>query len=367
MEFSKKKIVRLSLNLTLLGALFPCVLFSADLRQRNGNVIVSRTTDLTQSSNKTDVINIKNPNQNGVSHNQFDEFSVQDGVIFNNSLKDGNSQIGGWVGKNPNLKQNANTIINEISSKQASNINGAVEVFGKSANLIFANENGFSVNGAAFLNTKGVTLSTGKFNGDFTEVTSNGRVAIGEKEVMVDGKYLGSMYANTVTLISTEEGVGVRHSGVIRGIEDVIVKVKDKAEFQAIGVNTNGSVKIDAKDIKTSLINADTIDLKASGKVTNEGLYKGKQIQINANNFENAKQTNLSQETKDIFKINQENSSIFADSLTLNTLDKTSNFGFINALNDIKVGTNSFDNQGEILANKDISLMMMLLLIMAKF
>lgn len=59
MEFSKKKIVRLSLNLTLLGALFPCVLFSADLRQRNGNVIVSRTTDLTQSSNKTDVINIK--------------------------------------------------------------------------------------------------------------------------------------------------------------------------------------------------------------------------------------------------------------------------------------------------------------------
>ncbi|ELB3867792.1 hypothetical protein RHF39_001262 [Campylobacter coli] len=161
-----------------------------------------------------------------------------------------------------------------------------------------------------------------------------------------------------VTLISTEEGVGVRHSGVIRGIEDVIVKVKDKAEFQAIGVNTNGSVKIDAKDIKTSLINADTIDLKASGKVTNEGLYKGKQIQINANNFENAKQTNLSQETKDIFKINQENSSIFADSLTLNTLDKTSNFGFINALNDIKVGTNSFDNQGEISANKDISLML---------
>lgn len=419
MEINKKKIIRMSLNLTLLSALFPCVLLSADLRQRDGNVIVSRTADLTQSSNKTDVINIKNPNQNGVSHNQFDEFSVKDGVIFNNSLKDGNSQIGGWVERNPNLKQNANTIINEILSKQASGINGAIEVFGKSANLIFANENGFSVNGAAFLNTKGVTLSTGKFNGNFAEVTSNGRVAIGEKGVMVDGdyfnvisrgidiagsiahyqkgknlsninfiaglnkvdlntanspkileskqkdekidygidgKYLGSMYANTVTLISTEEGVGVRHSGVIRGIEDVIVKVKDKAEFQAIGVNANGSVKIDAKDIKTSLINADKIDLKASGKITNEGLYKGKQIQINANNFENAKQANFSQETKDIFDVNQETSKIYADNLALNTLDKTSNFGFINALNDIKVGTNSFDNQGEISANKDISL-----------
>ncbi|HEB9320079.1 TPA: hemagglutinin repeat-containing protein [Campylobacter coli] len=419
MEINKKKIIRMSLNLTLLSALFPCVLLSADLRQRDGNVIVSRTADLAQSSNKTDVINIKNPNQNGVSHNQFDEFSVKDGVIFNNSLKDGNSQIGGWVERNPNLKQNANTIINEILSKQASGINGAVEVFGQSANLIFANENGFSVNGAAFLNTKGVTLSTGKFNGNFAEVTSNGRVAIGEKGVMVDGdyfnvisrgidiagsiahyqkgknlsninfiaglnkvdlntanspkileskqkdekinygidgKYLGSMYANTVTLVSTEEGVGVRHSGVIRGIEDVIVKVKDKAEFQAIGVNANGSVKIDAKDIKTSLINADKIDLKASGKVTNEGLYKGKQIQINANDFENAKQVNFSQETKDIFDVNQENSKIYADTLALNTLDKTSNFGFINALNDIKVDTKSFDNQGEISANKDISL-----------
>lgn len=417
MEFNKKKIVRLSLNLTLLGALFPCVLLSADLRQRNGNIIVSKTADFTQSSNKTDVINIKNPNQNGVSHNQFEDFNVKDGVIFNNSLVDGNSQIGGWVNKNPNLKQNADTIINEISSKQASNINGAVEVFGKSANLIFANENGFSLNGASFLNTTGATFTTGQFNGNIVDVKSNGKISIGDKGVAVDGDYfnvisrsidiagniahyqagehlsninfiaglnkvdlsngnipkilasrqvdnkiaygidgrnLGSMYANTVTLVSTEEGVGVRHSGIIRGLEDVIVKVKDKAEFQAIGVNAKGSIKIDAKDIKTSLINADKIDLKADGKIINEGLYKGQQIQINANSFENAKQVNLSKETKDLFKINQENSKIFTDNLVLNTQDKTSNFGFINALNDIKIVTNSFDNQGEVSANKDI-------------
>ncbi|HDZ5087025.1 TPA: hypothetical protein RTH13_000744 [Campylobacter jejuni] len=119
----------------------------------------------------------------------------------------------------------------------------------------------------------------------------------------IDGRNLGSMYANTVTLVGTEEGVGVRHSGIIRGFEDVIVKVKNKAEFQAIGVNSKGSVKIDVKDIKTSLINADKIDLKANGKIINEGLYKGQQIQINANSFENAKQANLSKETKDLFKI----------------------------------------------------------------
>ncbi|EOI8864738.1 hemagglutinin repeat-containing protein [Campylobacter jejuni] len=420
MEFNKKKIVRLSLNLTLLSALFPCVLLSADLRQRNGNIIVSRTTDMVKSSNNTDVINIKNPNKNGVSHNQFEDFNVKDGVIFNNSLIDGNSQIGGWVNKNPNLKQNANTIINEILSKQASNINGPVEVFGKSANLIFANENGFSVNGATFLNTKGVTLSAGKFNEDFTtETTSNGRIDIGEKGVAVDGDYfnvisrsigiagniahyqagkylsninfiaglnkvdlsnsnipnilasrqtndkidygidgrnLGSMYANTVTFVSTEEGVGVRHTGIIRGLKDIIVKVNGKAEFQALGVNQGGSIDVNARDITTSLIDADNMRLNADGKIINEGLYRGKNIKIDAQDFENAKQTHFNKETKDVFKTNVENSQIDTDNLDLHTKNKTANFGSINTLGDAKINTGSFENQGKISANKDVYL-----------
>ncbi|MBZ7928127.1 hemagglutinin repeat-containing protein [Campylobacter sp. RM10535] len=420
MEFNKKKIVRLSLNLTLLSALFPCVLLSADLRQRNGNIIVSRTTDMVKSSNNTDVINIKNPNKNGVSHNQFEDFNVKDGVIFNNSLIDGNSQIGGWVNKNPNLKQNANTIINEIFSKQGSNINGPVEVFGKSANLIFANENGFSVNGATFLNTKGVTLSAGKFNGDFTtETTSNGRIDIGEKGVVVDGDYfnvisrsigiagniahyqsgrylsninfiaglnkidlsnnnipkilasrqtndkidygidgrnLGSMYANTVTLVSTEEGVGVRHTGIIRGLKDIIVKVNGNAEFQGLGVNQGGSIDVNARDVTTSLIDADNIRLNADGKITNEGLYRGKNIKIDAQDFENAKQTHFNKETKDVFKINVENSQIDTDNLDLHAKNKTINFGSINTLDDVKINTGFFENQGKISANKDVYL-----------
>ncbi|WP_205421870.1 hypothetical protein, partial [Campylobacter fetus] len=44
----------------------------------------------------------------------------------------------------------------------------------------------------------------------------------------IDGRHLGSMYADKVTLISTEEGVGVRHSGVVRSIKDVMVKAKGK-------------------------------------------------------------------------------------------------------------------------------------------
>lgn len=307
MRLSKSRFFRLSLNLTLINFLFPCVLLSADLRQRN--TIVSKSTSITSSGNNTDVININNPSQNGISHNQFDAFEIHGGVVFNNSLENGISKIGGAIEKNPNLTKNASVIVSEITSKQSSHINGILEVFGKKANLIFANENGFNVNGAAFLNTKGVTLSTGNFNDNFLNVNSDARIKIGNSGIIVDGDYfnvisrgidiagsiahyekgknlsninfiaglnnvnldnpnspeiivrateqrdkknyygidgrhLGSMYADKVTLISTEEGVGVRHSGVVRSIKDVMVKAKGKVELQALGVNRNGSIAI---------------------------------------------------------------------------------------------------------------------------
>ncbi|MCW1868198.1 hypothetical protein OLQ80_01315, partial [Campylobacter jejuni] len=70
------------------------------------------------------------------------------------------------------------------------------------------------------------------------------------------------MYANTVTFVSTE-GVGVRHTGIIRGLKDIIVKVNGKAEFQALGVNQGGSIDVNARDITTSLIDADNMRLNA--------------------------------------------------------------------------------------------------------
>lgn len=419
MRLSKSRFFRLSLNLTLINFLFPCVLLSADLRQRN--TIVSKSTSITSSGNNTDVININNPSQNGISHNQFDAFEIHGGVVFNNSLENGISKIGGAIEKNPNLTKNASVIVSEITSKQSSHINGILEVFGKKANLIFANENGFNVNGAAFLNTKGVTLSTGNFNDNFLNVNSDARIKIGNSGIIVDGDYfnvisrgidiagsiahyekgknlsninfiaglnnvnldnpnspeiivrateqrdkknyygidgrhLGSMYADKVTLISTEEGVGVRHSGVVRSIKDVMVKAKGKVELQALGVNRNGSVAIEAKEIQSSLINADNISLQADGKITNKGLYRGNEITVNANSFENSKTVDISKETKDIFKTNQKKSQIYADTISISAADKIDNFGFINVLNDVVLNTNSLNNTGEISANNNIDL-----------
>lgn len=64
---------------------------------------------------------------------------------------------------------------------------------------------------------------------------------------------------------------------------------------------------IEAKEIQSSLINADNISLQADGKITNKGLYRGNEITVNANSFENSKTVDISKETKDIFKTNQKN------------------------------------------------------------
>ena len=118
---------------------------------------------LNKSANDTDVVNIVGPDGNGISHNKFIDLSVGNGngLIFNNSTDHGISQIGGHITKNPNLNKSASVILNEVTGNNASNINGDIEVFGGKADFILANENGINLNGATFINTNGITLSTG--------------------------------------------------------------------------------------------------------------------------------------------------------------------------------------------------------------
>ena len=83
----------------------------------------NKQTEVTQTANGTDLINIANPNGQGVSYNDFDSFNVgQNGVIFNNSKQTGTSQTGGIVEKNTNLNNTANLVIGEVTGKDISKI-----------------------------------------------------------------------------------------------------------------------------------------------------------------------------------------------------------------------------------------------------
>lgn len=223
-----RKFVLLSSSLAVLNALnaiFMPPATAADLRSRNAIVIKNSSTNLVQSANGTDVVNIAKPNQNGVSHNIYTQFDINGNVIFNNSTETGKSQIGSTVQANPNFNgTTAQTIISEITSGKASSMSGALEVFGSRADLIFANENGLMLNGMRFINAAGVTLTTGAVRDRIVDVSSSAPVSIGENGVVLDGDYFNIISRSmdiAGAISSSREGVFLEKTNLIAGLNTV--------------------------------------------------------------------------------------------------------------------------------------------------
>ena len=101
------------------------------------------------------VIDIVAPNARGLSHNQFLDYNVAShGVVLNNAVQAGQSQLAGALAANPQFQgQAASTILNEVVSRNASLIEGPQEIFGRPADYILANPNGITLNGGSFINT----------------------------------------------------------------------------------------------------------------------------------------------------------------------------------------------------------------------
>ena len=112
-------------------------------------------TPLISEQHGVPVIDIVAPNASGLSHNQFLDYNVnKPGVVLNNALQAGQSQLAGALAANPQFQgQAASTILNEVVSRNASRIEGAQEIFGRPADYILANPNGITLNGGSFINT----------------------------------------------------------------------------------------------------------------------------------------------------------------------------------------------------------------------
>jgi filamentous hemagglutinin family protein len=274
--------------------------------------------------NGVTVIDIEKANDKGISHNVYDSLNVdKSGLIFNNSQTAVNTALAGQINGNSNLTSGAAKIIlNEVTSSNKSNLNGLMEVAGSKAHLIIANPNGISCQGCGFINTDKVTITTGKpdmQNGDLkgysvnggiinvnnlssgspTEILARSVTASGSaiapslsvvagnnyvntagnvtgsvaakgsrNQYSIDVASIGGMYADRISLISTEKGIGVRNAGVIAGTFNV--------QIDSNGQLINNNAQINS---------GDTVNIKASeglknitGKFASEG-----DIKINTN------------------------------------------------------------------------------------
>ncbi|QWT47339.1 hemagglutinin repeat-containing protein [Azospira inquinata] len=228
------------------------------------------------AQNGVPVVQIATPNGAGVSHNQYQQFNVdQRGVVLNNSRTLTQTQQAGWIEGNANLNNGmARIILNEVTSNLPSSLKGYTEVAGQKAEVVIANPNGITCDGCGFINTSRGVLTTGTpvFGGsgslDAFRVTG-GNIAVqgnglngsnldqldliarsvqvnanlwaqnlnvitgpnrvdyaslgvqlipgqtGQPTVGIDVAALGGMYANKIRLVGTEAGVGVNVAGTL--------------------------------------------------------------------------------------------------------------------------------------------------------
>nr|WP_097466669.1 hemagglutinin repeat-containing protein [Escherichia coli] len=280
---------------------------------------------ITQTASGIPQVNIQTPSAGGVSHNTYSQFDVgNQGVILNNAHNNVQTQLGGMVAGNPWLARGeARIILNEVNSRNPSQLNGFVEVAGKKAQVVIANPAGISCDGCGFINANRATLTTGQpqmKNGsltgfsvergeiqitgkgmdasrtDYTDIiarsvkinagiwaqdlkVTTGRnnvdIAHGQTEkkaadassqpqVALDVSSLGGMYAGKIRLVGTETGVGVRNAGHIGAQAGAVTLTADGR------IENSGSISA-----KTDVYLATTRELHNSGSV-----YAGQDTQI---------------------------------------------------------------------------------------
>lgn len=252
----------------------------------DNNAVITERPLVQETANQIPLVNVTAPTNGGVSMNKYDQFNVEkQGAILNNSYVTSKTELAGFVQGNSNMVNGtAKVIVNQVTSDAPTSMNGYLEVAGQKASVVVANPNGITVNGGGFLNTEHAVLTTGRPELDGTGNLQNYRVEQGK--VSIEGKGLdgksadsvsilartidvnagvwtnklntrtgqnnidaknlkataldlsstetkptigldvaavGGMYANHITMVGTEAGVGVNLNGVVAGTQSVSV------------------------------------------------------------------------------------------------------------------------------------------------
>ncbi|NBI43813.1 filamentous hemagglutinin N-terminal domain-containing protein, partial [[Haemophilus] felis] len=260
----------------------------ANINNSNGN----KNTKLYKTENNVIVIDIATPTtEKQISDNRFEKLNIPKGAVFNNSKKQDRSQLVGYLPANPNLTaEEAKVILNQVTGANQSQIEGALEVLGKRADIVIANQNGITLNGVKTINASRFVATTSETIDPQTMMlnVSKGNVVIGvdgfatddlpyldiiakkieqkhvvrnqnadkqaeteitfvagtskydlnnhqvveqkketSSEIAITGSATGAMHGKKIKLMVTDQGAGVKHDGMILSESDIEIALQN--------------------------------------------------------------------------------------------------------------------------------------------
>ena len=328
------------------------------------------------ASNGTSIVNINTPNDKGLSHNQYDSFSINNnGLILNNANRPVSTELAGYIMGNPNLVgPTAKAILNEVTGTNSTAMNGALEVAGNKAHVIIANPNGISINNGTFINTNAVTLTTGK------PIIDNGNISaykINQGTIQIDSKGLnasktartdilaeavkvnGELWAKNLQMVSGQNTVNVNSDGKVINVTKNNDSNKIGLDVAKIGgmyansiylVGTNDGLGVNNKGIVSA---SDTLSLDANGRVENTGTITSSDAYIKSKSFDQTGEA----------KFYADNATFVVDSLSQNGNQATNKNPIILAQNSLSIAGQAISNtngsviktDGKLLIGRNIS------------
>ena len=342
--------VWLTMGLMVMDPLVVPLAYAENPIEVDRNAPQHRQAQVGQAANGITLVNIAGPTAGGVSRNDYTNFNVpQNGVILNNSYQMANTSLAGYVPGNANMMRgSASVIVNEVTSHNPTNMNGFIEVAGRKASVVVANPNGITVDGGGFINTDRAVLTTGKPeydpNGNLnTYRVEQGSIAINgkglnakksnslqilteaaqvnagvwanavetrtgknlidaksleskalgsSKQIGLDVSAIGGMYANSITMKGTNDGLGVNVKGTLSSVHATNISADGMIQVDG-GITSNGQTSISGHAISVGqdgVVQGDNgLAIESQSSMTNHGLVNSNgTTDIHATSVDNA-------------------------------------------------------------------------------
>ncbi|WP_231717850.1 YopT-type cysteine protease domain-containing protein [Pasteurella multocida] len=385
------------------------------------NLAGNDKTKIYQAENKVLVIDIAKPNGKGISDNRFEKFNIPNSAVFNNNGTEAQarSTLIGYIPHNQNLSRGkeANVILNQVTGPQESKIVGALEVLGKKADIVIANQNGITLNGVRTINsdrfvattselidpnqmilkvTKGnviididgfstdglkyldiiakkieqkqsitsgnnsetktdITLIAGSSEYDLSkhELKKTSGENVSNDVIAITGSSTGAMHGKNIKLIVTDKGAGVKHDGIILSENDIQIEMNE-GDLE-LGNTTQQIVAKKDRNIRAKK----KIEVKNANRVFVGSQTKSDEISLEAKQVKIRKNAEIRSTkqakivAKDVLSIEQ-NAKLVAKKIDVKT-ERLTNTGRIYG-REVKLDTNNLVNDKEIYAEQKLSI-----------